>query len=368
MTTAGRLPDVGPSLLLVDSSDPTDESSPCYPDFSGRPANADILITRIGGGLRSDGATSCRSEPLFTPSELSAAASALLECGAFPPDSMVPTLRAYIREQLLIAVIAQDYDTAALWKTAEQRLAMDDVEGKRQHECQRARIQAIEDRIFAMKQTASEVRERWAARMVSFENEKRAKFEEMRVKHDHEVKDFEMRWNDRNMLVAFNKPSTVLIQIRRQQRQCALVEDFIRAKELKIRGDELERVETIEAERKASAAMRLAYRNLLKKQEQEQEHTQMNWQRQFRNLETERDSEIDKIEICTRRLESQAAEMRNGKPRPTIVTTPTPRARKRFPDAENLSQQEKLAVMGFAAGAQRDTDHRRKRITCRREF
>jgi hypothetical protein len=359
------LPEAPPSqLLFPDSSDPPGESSDADRDLSARAPITELLITRIGAGLRAEPPASCRSEPLFTPSELSAAASALLQGSALPPDAMAPTLRAYVREQLLIAVIAQDYDAAALWKSAEKRLIADDAEGKRQLESQKARIQAIEDRIFAMRQTASDVRERWAGRMVAFENDKRAKLEEMRVKHESEAKEFEKRWNDRSTLVSFNKPSVALIQLRRQQRQCAIAEDFIRAKELKLRGDELERIETIEAERKASASMNLAYRNLLKKQAQEEEHTQMNWRRQFRNLETERDAELDKIEMCARHLESQASEMRHGKPRPIILPAPAHHPRRRLPDADTPSQQEKLAVMGFAAGDCR----RRKRISGRREL
>jgi flagellar motility protein MotE (MotC chaperone) len=187
----------------------------------------------------------------------------------------------------------------------------------------------------------------------------------MRARHDREVADFEHHWSDRSTLLAFNKPSPQLIQIRKQQRQCALAEHFSHAKDLKRRGDDLERIETAEAEKKASASMNLAFRNLTRRQRQEEEHAQMNWTRQLRKLEADRDAEVGKVELCARQLEIKQNDLRGGKIRFVRSMAPIPRVRKRGGELENVAQQEKLAMMGFAVG-EREMEIRRKRVSARR--
>jgi hypothetical protein len=215
--------------------------------------------------------------------------------------------------------------------------------------------------------------------MEEFDSQKIARLGEMKTRHQHELGDLEAHWSDPSTLLGFSKRSTELILIRKQQRMSALASEFARAKELKRRGDELERVETAEAERKATESMRAASHNLKKRQQRELAHAQMNWQRQWQTLESERDAEIQQTELCLRQLHAKRTDCIAAKVRvvpvvskpdtgtaPTSPMVPTNTAHVRCP-----SQQEKLAVMGFRAhsrAAGKEQQPRRKVSCCRPEL
>jgi hypothetical protein len=305
-----------PDHPVSSTSSDTSECRPC----------PEVLITRVAEPILVDSlpriesspqSTEASQDPAFTEEVLRSAASVLRETGEIPPDEMVLAVRGYLREKVMTAIMAQDYDEAERWKELVNRLASDELEEKRQQEDQKARLRHLEERVQATKHMLAEVHVKWNEKMVSFENEKRGKFAEMQARHEQEVAGFRQHWNEPTTLMAFTKPSTQLMLIRKQQRLSALADDFARAKELKRRGDELERQETAAAERKASASMKVMYTNLLRKHAQESQHTQMNWERQFTYLISERDGEIEKVELALQQLELKKNEAKGGKPRMT---------------------------------------------------
>jgi hypothetical protein len=280
----------------------------------------------------------------------------LCDSGELPPDDMISALRAYLLNHVMGAVIAEEYDEAAYWKGLAKKLTSDEVEEKRQKEEQMVKLRTIEERMEVARQTLAEVTANWENKLAEFETEKRVKFGEMQTRHEQEIADFRQHWSEPTTLMAFTKPSTQLILIRKQQRLSALTDDFARAKELKRRGDDLEKHETAAAERKASASMKALHANLLRKHAQESQHTQMNWERQLTNLMTERDAEIEKVELRIRQLEMKQCEMRGGKSRITLtmsrMTAGSSRASsraKRIHEFKNGALQERLPLTGVAA-------------------
>jgi hypothetical protein len=238
------------------------------------------------------------------------------------------------------------------------------------------RVRAVEERVDAAKQTIAEVRAKWRGKLELFKGEKRAKLDELHARQKRECGEFERHWGDRATLLAFSKPSPQLLLVRKQHRQAVLAEDFTRAMEIKRHVDELERAETVDAERRAITAMNLAQRNLRRKHRQEEEHTVMNWSRQVNDMEVERDAEVEKVQMHLRQLEITRKRVRNSKARviPAVsrppTPAPTPRVRRRVCEAETLTQKDKLRLMGFTEEEQmtgkRKWEFRRRRISCRR--
>jgi hypothetical protein len=289
-------------------------------------AMSEVLITTVDSPVVVDETIQESSEqPVFTEGELQRCVI-LVESGELPPDEMIPALRAYLCDRVLAAIMAQDYDEAARWKDLVNRIASDEVGEKRHQEEQRLKLCTVEERIRVTRQALAEIRAKWCEKMSAFELEKRGKLDEMQMRHEQEILKFREHWAEPSTLLAFTKPSTQLMVLRRQQRLSALADEFSRAKELKKRGDELERIETAEAERKASASMKAVHRNLLRRHVQEAEHAQMNWERQYKNLAIERDSEVEKVELSLRQLELRHTEIRTGRGRSAsaLIRTPTP--------------------------------------------
>jgi hypothetical protein len=298
--------------------------------------------------------------PAFTDEDLKEALDNLFQNGQFPSPELLDPLRVYVRREFMLAVMAQDYDRAEQLKGAETRLADDPSEEQRLAEEQKAREAMLSERISRTKAKLSEIQETWTAKLADFESVINDRTLEMEERHRQEIHEYEARWNDTTTLVAFNKPSSQLIQIRKQQQLSALQGDFNRARDLKRRGDQLEQLETEQAERKARASMHSGYRTMLAKQTKELEVARMNWRRQEQIMVAERDTQLKQANLCLSQLEIRKGELRTGRPRPATpglarlgntrkhrATPTTPRTRKKVAEFKEVTSQDKLALMGF---------------------
>jgi hypothetical protein len=333
-----------------------------------------ILITTVDSLAIVDRAATSRSSPresAYPQEAVEFAMRLFLETGEYPPEGLIPAVRALLRSHVMAAIVREDYDEAALLKEAELKLSTDWIEERKQAEEHKIKLQSVEERIATVSQKLAEVRSSWSQKMEEFENEKTARLSEMRARHEHELDDLEAHWNDSSTLLAFNKASTQLILIRKQQRMSALASEFARAKELKRRGDELERIETAEAERKATESMRAARGNLKRRQQRELAHAQMNWQRQWQTLESERDAEIQQTELCLRQLDAKSTACIAAKGRVApVVSKPntgtvrtSPRVRKKSSQLKDTRQQQQVALMGFRVARK---EQPRRKVSCRR--
>ena len=276
-----------------------------------------------------------------------------------PPDEMVSPLKAYIKKSLANAIIDQDYDSAEYLKEAEDRLNAQKVEDVNFKAEKSKRIKTVDDRISGMKERIEEIKAKWAEKIANFDREKKEKLDEIKAKHEAELDRFEEHWNESTTMMAFSKPSPQLLQIRKLQRTSALANDFQRARELKRKGDDLEKLETQQATQKATLAMQVAYKNLKEKQSKELEFTTMNWRRQLIMMQGERDSELKQANLCLKQLQLKKDECKASKVRPLSCITPkrrepkalatptTPRTRRQLADYRFISTQEKLTLMGF---------------------
>ena len=92
---------------------------------------------------------------------------------------------------------------------------------------------------------------------------------EIRARHKEELKDFREFWNDPSTFHEFSKPSAHLLYIRKQEKKMALLGDFQAARDLKSKGNEQEKIETMRAQQRAKEAVEAAYQQLIKRQQTE---------------------------------------------------------------------------------------------------
>ena len=351
------------SSCLAEEDPPTSEQEP-----------ESVLITRVSDAVRADSnlvtavhfplsappivTTEQSSETDQEPSEsdLRHALDELMTRRRRPPDHLLGPLTAYVKRLLADAILAEDYDTAEQLKEAESRLAEERPEDSTRAAEKKQRLRDVDGRITSMKQKIDEIKSRWAATIAALDSEKKMKLEEIKARHESEQDKFEEHWNTPTTVMAFSKPSPQLLQLRRLQKTSALTNDFQRAKELKLRADELEKEETKLAERKATASMQAAYKNLVDKQAKEIEFATMNWRRQLLMMQGERDAELEKANLCLRQLQIKKDECQTTRVRPlSCLSKPkkdpkaiaTPRTRRQITDYKAATTQEKLQLMGF---------------------
>ena len=314
----------------------------------------------------------------YTDEELKKAIDDMLDHRILPPIEMHTSLQVYIKNNIYKNIIDQDYDQAERLKSAQDILS-NGTNNKETANERKMIIQSIESRIESTKDKLHELKNQWILKIQKFEDDIHSKNDELELKQKEEVAKFEETWNSSEILVQFNKPSAQLLEIRRMQKTKALSNDFSGARELKKRGDLLEKEETRKAERKAMSSMKNAYNQLLVKQQREFEFAKQNWQRQRNLIENERDQEIHSIELTLKQLQNKLNEFKakpksNSSSRNLILSnsnklnngsisnqnkkskvkrelktpaTTTPRTRKQIAKFRTQPRQEKLALSGL---------------------
>lgn len=238
-------------------------------------------------------------EKTLSDEELSEEFEKLIETKIIPEEQIRGQLLVYVKKELVNSIMNQDYDSAERYKEGEKLLSKNPkVETHRA-----ANIIPITTRIQCLKDKIESYKEEWEDKFQEFLDNKKEKQEELLEKQQHEVEDFQTKWESRETMLQFNKPSAQLLQIRKIQMSAAFENDFQRAKELKKHGDELEKIETAKAEKIALSAMKRAYHNLQIKHEREVVCANQNWARQQKNLENERDKKLNQYNTQLKALQ-----------------------------------------------------------------
>lgn len=176
-----------------------------------------VLITMVDSLAIAATSRNPSPEPAYTHEEVEAAMRLFLATGEYPSDNFIAAVRTLLRNCVMAAIVREDYDEAAILKEAELKLSNDGIEERKQTEEHRIKLQSIEGRIEAVSQKLTETRVNWRQKMEEFDSNKIARLGEMEARHKHELGHLEAHWSDPSMLLAFSKPSTQLMLIRKQQ-------------------------------------------------------------------------------------------------------------------------------------------------------
>jgi hypothetical protein len=134
---------------------------------------------------------------------------------------------------------------------------------------------------------------------------------------ESEGAEFEREWSSWEARIPFRKPSVAFLQTRQQQKALALLHDFRNAKAMRLQAAAMEKREANEATVRFEQAMRIAYDQLLEKQEKERQCLAENRDLILTVRTRERDHELACNDLTRKSLELRIATPKHMK-RPTI--------------------------------------------------
>lgn len=150
------------------------------------------------------------------------------------------------------------------------------------------------------------------------ENRYKEKCKEIAERHINEIENFKDEWRNPDRIKPYNKPSSKLFQLRKQQKAMALLHDFQNAKEVKKMADQLEKQEAEAALQKARETMQIEYQQLVEKQQKEIECLKENHEK---NINTIKMSQNKDEELVQNTIQSLKFKMETNKPskRPKLM-------------------------------------------------
>ncbi|OHS99494.1 hypothetical protein TRFO_34077 [Tritrichomonas foetus] len=241
---------------------------------------------------------------LFSADELHSALQKLLNTKKLPPMEMRESLINYARKQSLYQLMAEDYDQAAKIDDAIDTLLKSLQQEDLNAETTQQNL-TLAQRLEDAKNKRIIMEEKHKQRIDDFKRNEQQRLEDLQQQHEIDRRAFEAEWSSEEVTRQFNKPSSSLFQIRRQQKAFAISHDFANAKALKKIGDAMQKEESIIASIRATDTMRTQYVALLAKQQKEMNCLIEYGKRRLNQLETERDAELKANEIYRNALEAR---------------------------------------------------------------
>jgi len=308
----------------------------------------EILLTSIKSTVNDLGFTlpplEDTKEALYSDEELEEAIKEFVKSNNKPPKNMIEPLMVHIQKELILSIFNEDYDRAEMLKKAKNSLTSI-LRSENTENPKNALMSSIKDRIKEAKDRIERANVEWKERMGEFDEQIKKKHTELLVNHEEERKLLESRVMSKEFMIEFNKPSTTLLQMRKLQHQHAVARDFVGAKEMKKKADDLEKSESKDAQDRAMRKATVLFANLQEKQRNEVSCSQANWKRKRIELEQKRDLELNSLKTQLKLLERKEKETSQSTfhsksslmPNPSntqsfaALTKPTtPRTRKNF--------------------------------------
>lgn len=253
----------------------------------------------------------------YPDEELMAALDRYLKKKELPDVEMRPCVVDFAKKQSLYQLMNEDYIKAAAIDEAISALMLSLHSDEKNYDCEQQTQNldkkledAIEQQKFLQKDFEEKIR-----RFKEVENEK---LSEVQKQHEQARKAFEEHWADPDTMVSFSKPSVQLLQLRRMQKSLAISHHFAQARQLKLAGDQMQKEETAQANKKAVGSMKIAYAQLLEKQQKEIDCFMDNGYRKLVTLEGERDRRLKANENLRNQLEARLKGPKHAR-RPTVT-------------------------------------------------
>lgn len=121
-------------------------------------------------------------------------------------------------------------------------------------------IQEYKERMSASQQELTNKQNEWKKIFAQYQQETADGYQLLMKRHKEEEEDFQKLWGDPSNLVYFNKPSARLLQLRTQQKQLAISKHYAEAKAMKAEVEQLQQIESEEAQKRAVDAMIIAHK------------------------------------------------------------------------------------------------------------
>jgi hypothetical protein len=268
-------------------------------------------------------------EPELSPEDrqLDQILTAMIKRKILPSYSDRPAVIGYARKKSANLMLAEEYDEASSVDAAIDILGVSIQEDLcAQSSAQQA--ECLQKRLAEFKATEAKLNEDWSERVERIRARNAAKLEALRGFHAEERKQREAEWAAPQAKIPFLKPSSDLLQIRRQQKSSALLHDFETAKALKAKAESLERAEILEGAKRFQAAYKADINVLVERQQREISCLMATSEAALMRVAADRDKAVLAAERTKKSIEARLVTRRQlkmnpvMKPRTAAVVTP----------------------------------------------
>jgi hypothetical protein len=225
-----------------------------------------------------------------------------------PKLTAISALRLWIARELQVAVEQCRYEYGEELRDGDEMLVGFMSSDERHVERDKRRQDAV-DRCVQVREQLGEAARELEDRIVHWRGSQEQRLVELREVQRREVEDFEHEWQDLKLL-QYNKASPRLIALRKTERRMAIFKQFEGARRVKAEADALEREELAEAQRRAVAAIRIGYQNLMVKQKREMDCLLQYTQRSVDSFEKTRDAHIRRMEQMVGRMTLESSQQK----------------------------------------------------------
>jgi hypothetical protein len=201
---------------------------------------AAVDIDRRTGLLVTAATKNIYTPQTYSDDELIQAMKTLISSNKPPPDSVIRPLTKYVHSELPAAVAAGRYRDAEDLERASQLLYQfthATSEFTRRKAARDKQLHKLESSRNALQETAAV----WDRKIREAETAAARHLEDVRAAHFRESEAFEADWSDPDFLLAFRKPSHVLLQLREIERVQGLTKAFADAENTRKRAGWQER-------------------------------------------------------------------------------------------------------------------------------
>lgn len=246
----------------------------------------------------------------------------LLISRQIPPENVQPQVLRALKTLILNSLIEEDYDRA---KQLEDLLkyVSDNYESQANQTLRNMQAKAIENRISLAYEILNKKNAEWDDIFIMFKDDQKKRRFELDEKLANQQKMFESYWSNPNNLIMFNKPSPKLLELKKQQKILAITKNFEGAKQVKKMAEDLQIIETKEAQKRAVAAMKIQYQKLIDDQNREIDCFNEHEKRIEVFMKAERHKAIDPQIMLIRQLETIRDKDKplNKKPRKVVFVS-----------------------------------------------
>ncbi|OHT12986.1 hypothetical protein TRFO_16937 [Tritrichomonas foetus] len=344
---------------------------------SSQMANVPELPTPVSGFTVTDSNPSPKEITLMTSLDddpIYQAMNNLIENHEIPPPEIQREVLCMMKKESVHCIVTENYDRAEAIEESTVYLRQYMQAEFSTIKAEQDKI-AIEKRIEKVKKEIKLENAEWDQVLKSFKEEQKKMRKVLLKQHQEEQIKYEEKWAEPNMMIPFNKPSSQLLQLRKQQKSLALTKKFTEAKALKAKADQLQKLEAADAEKRAIAAIRNGYQILLDKQKRELECFDEHERRSYTYINSEKMKLIEPLEKLYRslnitkedRIDPHTMSKREVK-KDERLPQATPRSKKTYNEFRTTEDTSKLNLNGvklrrFVANKRATSAYRISRVS-----
>ena len=300
--------------------------------------------------------------------------------GKIPPYTVRPRIMQFLQRQKVNALVKLNYKEAQ--ETQETITKLMEVFNEEEIAAyQHEKIEQLEQKLNDTTKRLDDLEYETKDRISKEKYMLSGKRETLERQHEHELDQFEVRWNDETFLKKFAKPSNELNSLRSIERALVAGRDFAGAEETRAKIEMLEHAESEQAQKRAEEAMVREQNRLIEKQIKELNAFEELGKRMISDIEREQE---EKKQTLSNRIDNLKQAIKVAKETKNVMLPPvasspasappelaiTPRTSKRYNIYKCIPRNPKITVkpLGKTAAIRRKTQEKKMKAHYQNTF